>query len=107
MAKVDAPRTKRVVTTRRLRTIRTQTDENGAFMDVPGRVALSSTDEGIVKNSDGSVDVYFGPKAPQGHEANWVQTAPDRRWFIMFRFHATQPPVFDKSWSMGDIETLK
>ncbi len=40
----------------------TQTDENGAFMDVPGRFALSSTDEGVVKNPDGSVDVYFGPR---------------------------------------------
>ena len=84
----------------------TQTDENGAFMDVPGRVALSSTDEGVVKNPDGSVDVYFGPKAPQGRESNWVQTATDKRWFIMFRFYGTQPAVYDKSWSMGDMETL-
>jgi hypothetical protein len=84
----------------------TQPDENGAFMDVSGRVALASTDEGVVKNPDGSVDVYFGPTAPQGHESNWVQTAPDKQWFIMFRFYGTKPAVFDKSWSMGDIETL-
>jgi hypothetical protein len=83
-----------------------QDDENGLFMDVPGRVALASTDQGVEKNADGSVDVYFGPKAPQGHEGNWVQTAPDKHWFIMFRFYGTQPAVFDKSWSMGDIETL-
>jgi hypothetical protein len=84
----------------------TQSDENGEFMDVPRRVALASTDQGVVKNADGSVDVYFGPEAPQGHEGNWVQTAPDKRWFIMFRFYGTQPAVFDKSWTMGDIETL-
>jgi hypothetical protein len=41
-----------------------QSDENGAFMDVAGRVALASTDEGVLKNPDGSVDVYFGPEAP-------------------------------------------
>jgi Protein of unknown function (DUF1214) len=70
-------------------------------MDVPGRVALSSTDEGVVKNPDGLVDVYFGHKAPQGHESNWVQTVPDKRWFIMFRFYGTQPAVYDKSWRMG------
>jgi hypothetical protein len=52
-------------------------------MDVSGRVALASTDEGVMKNPDGSVDVYFGPTAPQGHEPNWVQTASDKRWFIM------------------------
>lgn len=84
----------------------TQSDENGAFMDVSGRVSLASTDEGVVKNPDGSVDVYFGPKTPQGHESNWVQTAPDKHWFIMFRFYGTQRPVFDKSWRMADIETL-
>jgi hypothetical protein len=83
-----------------------QDDENGLFMDVPGRVALASTDQGVVKNADGSVDVYFGPKAPKGHEGNWVQTAPGKRWFIMFRFYGTLPAVFDKSWSMGDVETL-
>jgi hypothetical protein len=32
-------------------------------MDVAGRVALASTDEGVVKNPDGSVDVYLGPEA--------------------------------------------
>ena len=83
-----------------------QSDENGAFMDVSGRVALASTDEGVVKNPDGSVDVYFGPTAPQGHEPNWVQTASDKHWFILFRFYGPQRPVFDKSWRLGDIETL-
>ena len=84
----------------------TQSDENGAFMDVSGRVALASTDQGVAKNADGSVDVYFGPKAPKAHESNWVQTAPDKQWFIMFRFYGTKPAVFDKSWRMSDIETL-
>jgi hypothetical protein len=55
---------------------------------------------------DGSVDVYFGPKAPQGHESNWVQTEPGKQWFIMFRFYGAKPAAYDKSWRMGDIETL-
>ena len=38
--------------------------------------------------------------------SNWVQTAPDKQWFIMFRFYGTKRAVFDKSWSMGDLETL-
>jgi hypothetical protein len=84
----------------------TQSDENGEFMDVPGRVSLSSTDQGVVTNPDGSVDVYFGPTAPHGHESNWVQTASDKQLFIMFRFYGIKPAVFDKSWRMGDIETL-
>jgi hypothetical protein len=30
----------------------------------------SSRTEGLIKNGDGSVDLYFGPKAPEGKEVN-------------------------------------
>ena len=26
----------------------------------------------LITNDDGSIDLYFGPKAPKGKEANWV-----------------------------------
>jgi hypothetical protein len=31
----------------------------------------SSQNPEIQKNADGSVDIYFGPKAPTGKESNW------------------------------------
>ena len=34
----------------------------------------SSRTEGLVKNSEGSADLYFGPKAPKDKEVNWIQT---------------------------------
>ena len=37
------------------------------------------------KNADGSVDIYFGPKAPAGKESNWVPTDPERKFELMFR----------------------
>ena len=45
------------------------------------REATHTNSKGLQKNKDGSVDVYFGPKAPADKEANWVQTAPDKLWF--------------------------
>ena len=30
------------------------------------------------KNKDGSVDIYFEPKAPKGKENNWLPTDPKR-----------------------------
>jgi hypothetical protein len=30
----------------------------------------------MIKNADGSVDLYYGPTAPKGKEKNWVQTIP-------------------------------
>ncbi|MFV1983055.1 MAG: DUF1254 domain-containing protein, partial [Thiohalomonadales bacterium] len=29
---------------------------------------------GLVENKDGSVDIYFGPKPPEGKKANWIET---------------------------------
>ena len=61
----------------------------------------------IVKNPDGSIDVYFGPKAPLGKEANWVQTVPGKGWFTYFRFYGPTEAFFDKSWALPDIEPVK
>jgi hypothetical protein len=68
-----------------------------------GRPDISSRKEDIAKNADGSIDVYFGPKAPTGKESNWVQTVPGKGWFAYFRFYAPTAPFFDKSWALPDI----
>jgi len=72
-----------------------------------GRPDISSRKKDIVKNSDGSIDVYFGPKAPPGKEANWVQTVPGKGWFTYFRFYGPTEAFFDKSWALPDIEIVK
>jgi len=71
-----------------------------------GRPDISSRKEDAVKNSDGSMDVYFGPKAPQGKEANWVQTNPGKGWFTYFRFYGPTEAFFDKSWALPDFEKI-
>jgi hypothetical protein len=71
-----------------------------------GRPDISSRKEDLVRNSDGSVDVYFGPEAPAGKEANWVQTLPGKGWFAYFRFYGPTEPFFDKSWSLPDFEKV-
>jgi hypothetical protein len=38
------------------------------------RPSLDSLDQGMRRNADGSVDIYFGPKAPAGQEWNWIYT---------------------------------
>ncbi len=71
-----------------------------------GRPDLSSRKADLVKNADGSVDVYFGPKAPEGKEANWIQTVPGKGWFTYFRFYGPTEPFFDKSWSLPDFAKI-
>ncbi|WP_245521060.1 MULTISPECIES: DUF1214 domain-containing protein [unclassified Mesorhizobium] len=36
----------------------------------------------LAENSDGSVDLYFRPKAPEGNEANWVKTVAGKGWMV-------------------------
>lgn len=71
-----------------------------------GRPDISSRKQDIVKNDDGSIDVWFGPEAPEGHEANWVQTEPGKGWFSYFRFYTPTQAFFDKSWALPDIEKV-
>jgi len=57
--------------------------------------------------ADGSVDLYFGPKAPAGKDANWIETVPGKGWFTIFRLYGPLDPWFDKSWRLGEIELVK
>ena len=66
--------------------------------------SVSSQNKNVQKNGDGSVDLYFGPKAPQGKEANWVQTIPGQNWFTILRLYGPLEPWFNKTWRPGEIE---
>ena len=39
---------------------------------------VDSTDKALTVGPDGSATLWFGPKAPQGQDSNWVQTMPAR-----------------------------
>ena len=61
----------------------------------------------LKKNADGSVDIYISPEAPKGWENNWVQSAPGKGWFPVFRFYSPTEAYFDKSWKLPDIEKIE
>jgi hypothetical protein len=64
----------------------------------------SSLDAGLQKNADGSVDIYFGPKAPERKESNWVPTKAGGNFEVLFRLYGPEKPLFDKTWKLPDIE---
>jgi hypothetical protein len=68
--------------------------------------SVSSQNKGVKVNADGSVDVYFGPRAPAGMENNWVQTIPDKGWFMILRLYGPLESWFDKTWKTGQIELV-
>ena len=78
------------------------------FTDLPiNKEGVASFTEGLEKNQDGSVDIYFGPKVPKGKEKNWLPTVPGKKFFLIFRFYRPEPALFDKSWKLNDVEILK
>jgi hypothetical protein len=80
--------------------------ETASYIRDVEKGSIDSSTRGLAVNADGSVDIYFGPTAPSGMEANWLPTDPDRRFFLLFRFYGPEPGVFDGSFVLNDIEKL-
>jgi hypothetical protein len=76
-----------------------ETDQRSAGVD--------STNPDIKANADGSYTVYFGPQAPEEKEANWVQTMPNKSFFVFLRLYGPLEPWFDKTWKPGDFELVE
>ena len=72
------------------------TDQKSAGMD--------SNVPGLEKNADGDATVWFGPKAPAGNEANWVQTMPGKGYNLLLRLYGPLEPWFNQTWRPGDLE---
>jgi hypothetical protein len=70
------------------------------------RASRSSQVPEMQKNADGSVNIYFGPTAPKGKDANWVPTDPKRQFELMFRLYAPRKEFFDKAWVLPDAERV-
>jgi hypothetical protein len=69
--------------------------------------SLGSQKKSLVTNPDKSVDVWFGPTAPTGHEANWLQTLPGKGFNPMLRLYGPLEPWFDKTWRPSEVELVK
>jgi hypothetical protein len=70
------------------------------------RASQSSQNPELQKNADGSVDIYFGPKAPARRESNWVPTSTAGKFEVLFRLYGPAKPLFDKTWKLPDIERI-
>ena len=81
--------------------------ETASYIRDVEKGSIDSSTRGLAVNADGSVDIYFGPTAPSGMEANWLPTDPDRRFFLLFRFYGPEPGVFDGSFVLNDIELIE
>ncbi|MET0830634.1 MAG: DUF1254 domain-containing protein [Microbacterium sp.] len=57
--------------------------------------------------ADGSTVVYVSPAQPDGVAAgNWIQSDPEKGWFVILRCYSPLQPFFDKTWRAGEFEVV-
>ena len=79
-----------------------------AFIQNPlDRAGLGSFNKDTMKmNVDGSVDLYFGPKAPTGLESNWIPTM-GKEPYPWLRLYAPEEAFWNKTFKMPDVELVQ
>ena len=80
--------------------------ETASYLREIAPSSIDSTMPDVVANEDGSVDIYFGPTAPDGKESNWLPTDPKRRFFLLARFYGPEPSLLDNSFELNDMERM-
>ena len=75
-----------------------ETDQKSAGLD--------NNSPAVKPDQGGSYTIWFGPKAPEGHEGNWIQTMPGKSYCVLLRLYGPLEPWFDKTWKPGDFELV-
>ena len=77
-----------------------------SFINSP-KITVSSNDEDVRVNKDGSFDLYLSPEPVKGFEANTVIMNPKEPAFLCFRFYGSKPELWEDNWKLGDPELVK
>jgi hypothetical protein len=67
--------------------------------------SLNSHDHPM-QNADGSYDLYVGPTAPPGKEANWLKSVPGKGYFVILRLYGPREAYLNLSWKPNDLEEM-
>jgi hypothetical protein len=63
--------------------------------------------DGLKVEDNGSVKTYVGPSPPDGYENNWVQSNPEKGFFVYLRLYGPLEAYYDRSWKMPDVQFVK
>lgn len=84
--------------------------EGGQYMvDNPiGRYTIGDRTNGLMRNADGSLDIWIQPEAPPepDRRANWLPSPQSNRFYMNARVYQPRPEVLDPRWAMPAIERL-
>jgi hypothetical protein len=81
---------------------------DGTMPETPQLIPSRNGYERIIKNKDGSIDLYFGSTKPAGAPAeNWIQTIDGRDFLVAIRLYGSDIGFFDQTWKPDDLIKLK
>ena len=76
------------------------------FFENVARTDISSLNESLQFNEDGSIDLHVGPMAPDGKASNWIETNSENNAIFLFRFYGPKAGVKDGSWTMNGFKKI-
>lgn len=77
---------------------------DGTMVEAPQLMPSINGFNKVVTNSDGSVDLWFGPSKPSGApDANFIQTVGGRHFLVAVRLYGTGAEFFDQTWKLDDV----
>lgn len=87
-------------------------NQSRSMLDTPQRYPRAGSQSypspAAEPNADGSTTVYFSPSQPEGvKRGNWIQTMPDRGWFVILRLYSPLESFFTKKWRPTEIELVQ
>ncbi|MDI3560447.1 DUF1254 domain-containing protein [Bradyrhizobium sp. Arg816] len=81
---------------------------DGTMVEAPQLMPSINSFNKVATNSDGSVDLWFGPSKPgTAPESNWIQTVEGRSFLATIRLYGTGVAFFDQTWKPDDVVKVK
>jgi hypothetical protein len=81
---------------------------DGTMVEAPQLMPSINGFNKVATNSDGSVDLWFGPTKPTGApDSNWIQTVGGRNFLVALRLYGTGVEFFDQTWKPDDVVKVK
>lgn len=81
---------------------------DGTMPETPQLLPSINGFNNVEKNSDGSIDIYFGTEKPAvAPKSNWIQTVPKRNFLAALRLYGTGVEFFDQTWKPDNLVKVK
>ena len=84
----------------------TMADAKERFVSNPINRYCVSDRSGLVRNADGSVDIYLQNSAPEGHESNWLP-APTGKFRLWLRAYMPSAAILNGTYTVPPVVEVK